>query len=634
MKAFWHWFEERTGLGAAVAACCRLVIPAHTRWQRIWPAAILFAFAVEVITGIALWMFYSPSAQSAWESVYWIQYQVWGGWLARGLHYYAGQVLLALIGLYVIHMLVSGSYRAPREVVFWLAVLMALVTLAMLLTGDLLAWTQGGVKSTQVRTSYLLLLPWIGEGAYKLAVGGSGFGHLTVTRFFALHAGVFSLALCLLLYLHHRALRRVEATELASGVQGVPYWPAQALLVAAACLVVMAVMLLLVVYPAWTGDHPGERPGDYLGVELGPPADPAVPYDAARPDWYFVCLYQLASFFPSICFGPFNLELLPIFVIPGVLVLLVLAMPLVARWRKGHGLNLAITAVLVIGAVGLTVLSKYRDQRDPKYLAAVAGAQADALRVRQLARAPQGIPPTGALTLLRNDPKTQGPRLFAQHCASCHEWTDAQGKGITCEKPSAPNLYRFASREWIAGFFDPQQIDGPRYFGGTTTFRDPKTGKMVKFVKGLRRMHEDLGMSKEELAETVEKMITALAEQARCTKGPDAAGKTAQPAPAEKTVELFEALTCTECHRFHTKGTLGMGPDLTCYGSREWLIGIISDPANRRFYGSRNERMPAYAKTPERPEDNILTARQIEMLSEWLAGQWYEPGAQAGHSGE
>ena len=77
-----------------------------------------------------------------------------------------------------------------------------------------------------------------------------------------------------------------------------------------------------------------------------------------------------------------------------------------------------------------------------------------------------------------------------------------------------------------------------------------------------------------------------------------------------------------------------MGPDLTCYGSREWLIGIISDPANRRFYGSRNERMPAYAKTPERPEDNILTARQIEMLSEWLAGQWYEPGAQAGHSGE
>ncbi len=135
-------------------------------------------------------------------------------------------------------------------------------------------------------------------------------------------------------------------------------------------------------------------------------------------------------------------------------------------------------------------------------------------------------------------------------------------------------------------------------------------------------------MSKAELKSTVEKAIATLAEEPQA-KSPPAPGKKADKA-AEDRGEAFESLTCTECHRFHSKGALGTAPDLTGYGSRGWLIGIISDPAHKRFYGSRNERMPAYAKTPDKPEDNVLTARQVEMLSEWLARQWYEPEPEEG----
>ena len=49
------------------------------------------------------------------------------------------------------------------------------------------------------------------------------------------------------------------------------------------------------------------------------------------------------------------------------------------------------------------------------------------------------------------------------------------------------------------------------------------------------------------------------------------------------------------CHHFHDAGDLGTAPDLTGYGSREWMIGMISDPEHERFYGEKNDRMPAFA---------------------------------------
>ena len=65
--------------------------------QGLWPAAILFAFCVQAITGFFLWAYYSPSAQTAWESVYFLQYEVAGGWLLRAIHHYSAHVLLAML---------------------------------------------------------------------------------------------------------------------------------------------------------------------------------------------------------------------------------------------------------------------------------------------------------------------------------------------------------------------------------------------------------------------------------------------------------------------------------------------------------------------------------------------------------
>ena len=78
-------------------------------------------------------------------------------------------------------------------------------------------------------------------------------------------------------------------------------------------------------------------------------------------------------------------------------------------------------------------------------------------------------------------------------------------------------------------------------------------------------------------------------------------------------------MRCTECHKFHEHDDDPVGPDLTGYGSRAWLMDFIADPAHTRFYGRRNDRMPRYGA------DQVLQPRQIELITDWLRGDWYSP---------
>ncbi len=62
---------------------------------------------------------------------------------------------------------------------------------------------------------------------------------------------------------------------------------------------------------------------------------------------------------------------------------------------------------------------------------------------------------------------------------------------------------------------------------------------------------------------------------------------------------------------------------MTGYGSPEWIAGIIRNPADRRYYGKLNDRMPAYAASDD-PAQNTLSPAQIKLLADWLRGEWYE----------
>ena len=639
MRSLLNWLDNRTGYKAVLHEALYEHVPGGARWRYVWGSTLAFAFTVQLITGVFLWMFYSPSAQTAWESVYFLQYQVPGGAFLRGMHHYMAQLMVVLMAIHLFQVVIDGAYKAPREINFWLGLILLKIVLGLALTGYLLPWDQKGYWATQVATKIMGIVPVVGPDLQLLIVGGSEYGHQTLTRFFALHAGVLPGALIFFLALHIALFRKHGLTaRIKPGRPDQLFWPDQVLKDAVACLAV----LLLVCFLAWRWP-----------AELGAPADPADSYDAARPEWYFLFLFQFLKFFH----GETG-ELVGAIVIPGALMGVLFMMPFIARLRFGHALNVAFLFLVLAGSAVLTALAIREDAGKPEYLEAVEQAHADGERAIELASA--GIPPTGPLTLVRGDAKIQGPKLFRKHCASCHDHTDSAGHGISQPRDlaftpgedgkvaddalpdptGAPNLYGFASREWLRGLLDPQQIAAAHFdqappadpqakrfitganFFGNTAHRD---GDMVNFVK------DDLSDLDEEGKKKLEEIIIALSAQARLKSQSELDAAAARDGVIERGMaQMSEAITnlsCADCHKFGDTDPQAGAPDLTGYGSREWLIEFIGNPADERFYGDNNDRMPAFHDVPEHPAQNLLDRQSLEMLVDWLRGEWSAPRA-------
>src|SRR5205814_6222667 len=377
-----------------------------------------------------------------------------------------------------------------------------LLVLALSLTGYLLPWDQKGYWATKVATNIMAIAPVVGPALQRLVIGRHESGNHTLTRFIALHAGVLPACVVALLVWHIFLFRRHGIT--AKDPKRKPdeyFWPDQVLNDAVACLAVLAAVLSLVLRP-WLF-HTGED----LGAELAAPADPAETYSAARPEWYFLFLFEFLKFFPG------GTEIWGAIVIPGLIMLIIFLMPIVGRWNLGHRFNVGLSFSLLGGVVFLTFLAMTKDRRDPAYKSAVEEARRSAERVKVLAQSPSGIPREGAVTLLRNDPLTQGPKLFSKNCAGCHRYDGRDGMGSSLkESPSASDLKGFASRAWLAGLLDLQRIDSPHYFG-STKFKD---GKMAKFVK------KDVAGFSDEQKTQLNKIIAALSAEAELKSQRDA----------------------------------------------------------------------------------------------------------------
>ena len=661
------FFDDRTGYRALMHDALYERVPGGARWRYVWGSTLVFAFMTQVITGLFLWASYSASAQTAWESVYYIQHEMAGGWLLRGIHHFMAQAMVVLLALHLLQVVIDGAYKAPREVNFWLGLILMMLVLGMALTGYLLPWDQKGYWATIVATNLAGIVPGIGPSLQQLVIGGSEYGHHTLTRFFALHAGFLPGALIVMLVVHLALFRKhgLHAKQPITKPDAM-FWPDQVLRDAVAMLAVMAVVLGVILVPALKAMLAGE-PVDvgHLGAELGAPADPSLPYAAARPEWYFLFLFQFLKVFEG--WGATG-EFLGAIVVPGLIMGVMFLMPIIGNWKLGHRFNVAFTLGIVAGAGLLTAMALNEDYYavwvdkaaladaqklydetggDEEKLAAALGgdkakitameakweklekirhsqafldaskqAKLDAARAIELAGRPEKIPPAGMLELVRTDAKSQGPRLFAQHCASCHAYVDPQAPeaASVLAKASAANLHGFGSAAWMRGLLDPDQVAGPAYFGNTAH----KDGDMVNFVQN------DLTDADTWKKDDIEAVIAAMAAEAGLP-----GAKPAEPAVAKGRELIASDERCGSCHRFRDNGTdLGTACDLTGWGSREWIAGILVDPTHERFYGESNDRMPSFGKAADGGAPQ-LTAEQIGLLADWLRGEWYRGGGGA-----
>jgi quinol-cytochrome oxidoreductase complex cytochrome b subunit/mono/diheme cytochrome c family protein len=668
MKVLLDWLDDRTGVRHLIKESLFENVPGGARWRYVWGSTLTFAIMVQFITGIMLWMFYSPSANSAWESVYQIQEKVPGGDWLRGIHHWTSQFMIVLLVLHLVQVVVDGAYKAPREFNFWFGLALLGITMGLGLTGYLLPWDQKGYWATEVATNIMGNTPLIGDQVKQLVIGGNEAGHYTLTRFFALHAGVLPGLLIALIGLHIYLFRKhgITPAPRKTAASTRHFWWVAFLIMAFAQAILLVnwsalpggskpmvgivtgvitgLCLLRIIYlqirrPDLEGDDNFKpRRGDVyfwpdqvfrdviacaavmggilffvwkFGTDLSAPADPSENFSAARPDWYFMALFALLKEFDLITGA---------FVIPGVVATIVFLMPFFGRWKIGHWFNLVFLTLVLGFFVHYTMVAFTHDWESEEHQVAVAGAHKEAERIKALASSPDGIPPEGAITLLRNDPLTQGPRLFAKNCASCHAYDGHNGLGnLRKDGQSASDLHGFASRKWVRGILNAKTFQHADYLGATKLIED---SEMLEFLT------DDLKDLDDDQKEELELVIVALSAEAKLKSQFEIDERDAELIADGRDILGDDlAFGCTDCHKFHEEGK--KGPDLTGYGSRQWQIDFIKNPGHKRFYGKRNDRMaifgPKYDAEGKLERPAQLSDEEIGLIVDWLRGEWYEP---------
>ncbi len=594
-KKIRDWLDARCGYRKLLAPIRRRILPGGPSWGYTIANCLVWLLVVEVLTGLLLMSSYSPSATNAWASVHYIE-RHWAGSFIRGLHYWCAQAMIVLFGVHTIRVLAKAAFRAPRELIWISGLLMLPFFVVWAITGNPLSGSQTGTSQIEVEGNIIGSTPLVGPVIRRILIGGEEVGNLTLTHLYFMHVGLFPLLVGALLAFHIAQVYRhgVTPARLTSDTSASrPYWPYQSV----RNMIVFGVVFAVLAYLAWADGAPFHRP-----------ADPELPH-TPRPEWYFLFLFELRAYFVG------HLEFIATIVIPLVALILFLAAPGIDR-KYSKAVSAVVRYGLIVVAIGgfgvLTYLSAERDWHDEHFQQSRRHEAALAVRARQLADA-HGIPPAGAIELLRNDSETQGPMLFARHCANCHSHVDGEGEGIAAKDPSAPNLHNFATPAWLLAFLDPEQIAGEHVFGSTKH----KDGEMAQFVE------DELSELDDEQQATLQKIAVALAAEAQLAWRKEDDREAAEDGTIEAGIaaleEAVDAQACLDCHRFGDDGA-DSAPDLKGYGSYRWLFDFIANPKHERFYGSGNDRMPAYAEFADDPSKNILSAHDIDMLVRWLRG--------------
>lgn len=632
MNALMAWLDNRTGYKSLMHEALYERVPGGARWRYVWGSTLVFTFVLQVITGFMLWSAYSPSTRTAWESVYYIQNEMTLGYLIRGVHHFAAQAMVVLMAIHLVQVIIDGAYKAPREINFWLGMVLMMIVLGLSLTGYLLPWDQKGYYATQVTTNIMSLTPVAGAEVQTLAQGGNQYGHMTLTRFFAMHAGILPALLVAFLALHIYCFRRHGLTvHDENHAPETSFWPDQVLKDAIACLAVLAVVLLFAIFK---------------GAELSAPADAAVKFDAARPEWYFLFLFRFLRFHAVESIG----LVWGAIVLPGVIMGVIALMPLTHKFlgEFGHTLNKAFIWLLGAAIVVLTAMAFIEDRNDIDHQAALAEAHRDGGRAVELASGPDRIPVDGAVGMLRRDPFTQGPRLFAKHCSSCHRYNGHDGRGmLVTEKkkvapPTASDLGNFGSREWMrsivvdyaahlsplknAGWF--KDAKAKEEAGEDVTYLNPDESEMADWSGYPESLLSD------ENSENLDALVEFLYSEANPGYIPadvkereewvNALAANEQLAAKGRAVATegawagdLEGTSCADCHTTIGEDFVAVSdddadgyPTMAKYGSAKWLTDFIRNPGAARHYGAKNE-MPAYP-----PQQ--LTDEDLNLLVRWL----------------
>lgn len=182
-------YDERFDLtGQLRNALLQKPVPLHARrYYYCFGGIAFFLFIIQIVTGAILTIYYVPSTEKAYASVYYISHYVNYGWLIRSVHYWSAHLMVVFLILHMLRVFLTSSYKPPREFNWIVGMFLLALTLGFSLTGYLLPWDQRAFWTSTVTVSLLKKVPILGEFLYFAIVGGDTIGQSTLTRFFSFH---------------------------------------------------------------------------------------------------------------------------------------------------------------------------------------------------------------------------------------------------------------------------------------------------------------------------------------------------------------------------------------------------------------------------------------------------------------
>jgi ubiquinol-cytochrome c reductase cytochrome b/c1 subunit len=187
-KAF-EWHEARLPLIGFIDNAVGTKYPAPKNLNYFWNFGFLagFVLVLMVMTGIVLAMNYVPHKDMAFDSVERIMRDVNYGWLVRYMHANGASFFFIVVYIHIFRGMYYGSYKAPREVLWWMGIIIYLAMMATAFMGYVLPWGQMSFWGATVITNMFSAIPIIGEPIVTWLWGGFGVDNPTLNRFFALH---------------------------------------------------------------------------------------------------------------------------------------------------------------------------------------------------------------------------------------------------------------------------------------------------------------------------------------------------------------------------------------------------------------------------------------------------------------
>jgi cytochrome b6 len=168
----------------------------------------LGTFAILVITGILLMLYYHPSVPQAYADTKDLQFVVNSGLFLRNLHRWSAHAMVFLVFAHMFRVFYRGAYRPPREFNWVIGVVLLLLTLLLSYTGYLLPWDQLAFWAITVGSNIASAVPLTGDKVRFLMLGGHFVNANALLRFYVLHCMILPLAAFFLIAIHFWRIRK------------------------------------------------------------------------------------------------------------------------------------------------------------------------------------------------------------------------------------------------------------------------------------------------------------------------------------------------------------------------------------------------------------------------------------------